>query len=210
MSCDSQNINSFRHGRHLLRRIVADAPPVPVVPVFRTPMKKLLTFVTVLGLAVIITGCTYTRSTTTIQTPAVYQVSTNSAGVVSTNLVAPATTQTVTKKDRIFLPEGYILSQESDVYGIDVAANSSSTGTPEVKAGISHLSQRWVPTSTNDLHAPTVALAGSVNNKAIPFWMSANATFNTGAAQSSQGSDTNGPTTVSGAIAPGTPLNQTK
>ena len=69
---------------------------------------------------------------------------------------------------------------------------------------------RWLPTSTNELHAASMTASGSINNKAVPFWMAANGQFTAGPSQVSNVTDTNGPNANAGAIVPGTPSNQSK
>ena len=132
---------------------------------------------------------------------------TNAAGVVTTNEVAPATSKVT--KERTFLPDNYALFMESDLYGGEFSFATASSPYPNVKVGINHTAMRWIPTSTNELHAPRLASTGNVNNKAVPFWMLINGSFQSGDLYLNQGTDTNGdPSITITAIRPGTPTNQ--
>ena len=169
---------------------------------------KILSVLTVTGLALLAlgTGC-MTFNRTSINTPAVFEVATNAAGVVTTNEVAPATSKVT--KERTFLPDNYALFMESDLYGGEFSFATASSPYPNVKVGINHTAMRWIPTSTNELHAPRLASTGNVNNKAVPFWMLINGSFQSGDLYLNQGTDTNGdPSITITAIRPGTPTNQ--
>jgi len=175
-------------------------------------MKMKIMLAAVAALAVsLMTGCVYTRSTTQINTPAVYSIGTGTNGITTTNLVEPAKVTTVTKKERIWLPEGYAFFQESDTYGINITMTSASSSLPNIKAGVNHESLRWVPTGTNQIYAPPLTASGSVDNKAVPFWMSSKGQFTSGQTAVTQATDTNGVTGASAtAIVPGTPATQQK
>ncbi len=157
------------------------------------PAAKLL--VLAAALAVFGAGC-ITRSTTTINTPAVYNVSTNAAGLLASNLVSAASVVTKVEKERMFLPTGYAVFTESDIYGFDAEMTSLSSTLPNVKLGIAHNSIRWIPTSTNQLYAASMSESGNVNNKAVPFYMAMSGQFTAGPTFVSQGTDTNGNSTI--------------
>ena len=175
------------------------------------PMKLKSLPIVLLAVAItastLLTGC-MTFTSEKIYTPAVYQVSTNAAGILATNLISPA--KLTTKKQRTLIPDGYALFIESDMYGGDFEFASASSQYPNIKFGINHSSERWVPTATNKLYAATMAVTGSIDNKAVPFWMSAKGAFTTGDSYVQDGNDTNGnPHVMIQTIVPGTPNNQT-
>lgn len=158
-------------------------------------------FVWLLLPALLFTGCTLERRVTTINTPAVYDL--------HSNLVTAATSKTVTEKERLWLPEGYVLMTEDDMFGIKVEMTSQSSALPNIIAGEHHGSLTWVPTSTNQMYAASISKQGSIDNKAVPFWMSSKAGITFGNAFITQNADTNAtPQSTAGASVPGTPAPQ--
>jgi len=96
-------------------------------------MKKTIRTLLAVGLlsAVLLqTGCALTRETTTINTPAVYNVSKDASGVLQTNLVSAASTTSTVKKERLYLPEGYALMMEDDMFGMKIEMTSASSTLP--------------------------------------------------------------------------------
>jgi hypothetical protein len=172
-------------------------------------MKKIIQILSA-SVMLALTGCTFTREQTTINTPAVFDVSTNAVGLLATNLVSPASVKQVTVKERLLLPEGYMLSQENDVFGIDVSLTSASSTLPNVRLGNFHNSLRLVPTSTNQIYAPKFTVSGSVDSKAAPFWNKMSGAFTSGDTAVGQLQDTNGPQNSATAIDPGVPNSQQK
>ena len=160
--------------------------------------------------AVCFSGCALTRSQTTINTPAVYNITPGTNGVPQTNLVSAASVKTEIRKERLWLPDGYAFMQEDDLFGIDITMTSASSSLPNIKMGSHHGSQRWFPTATNKLYAASVSASGSVDNKAVPFWISEKGQFTAGDAHVSNVTDTNGTSADAGMIVPGTPNNQQK
>ena len=156
--------------------------------------------------AMCLVGCNLTTERTTINTPAVYAVSADAAGALHTNQVSAASVTENVKKERLWLPSGYAVHHDTSGYGVRVSMTDSTTQTPKVEAGVFNDAWWWVPTATNGLFAPPITAAGGVQNKGVPFWLSTKMQFTSGASQASQ-ADTN---SVSGAIVPGTPLNQAK
>lgn len=165
-----------------------------------TPAVKLLLCLALPAL--LLTGCFQVRRTQII-TPAVFQVGTNTVGTLVTNCVTPEQIQTVTEKERLFVPKGYALFTEEDVYGVSVTLSGYSSTLPNVKAGFDHASLRLIPTSTNQLYAASMSESGGMQNKAVPFWFGLNGQFTTGPQFVNQGADTNGNATImSTAIVP--------
>lgn len=151
--------------------------------------------------SLMLTGCTLERRVTTINTPAVYDL--------HSNLVTAATSKTVTERERLWLPEGYVLMTEDDMFGIKVEMTSQSSALPNIIAGEHHGSLTWVPTSTNQMYAASISKQGSIDNKAVPFWMSSKAGITFGNAFITQNADTNAiPQSTAGASIPGTPTPQ--
>ena len=146
------------------------------------------------------TGC-FTVSKTTIVTPAVFNVSKDASGALATNQVAASST-TTTHKARTFLPDGYALMGEEDVYGFSATLSSYSSTFPNVKLGLSHSTFRLIPTSTNAIYAPNISEAGQMNNKAVPFFFGLNGQFASGSAFVSQATGTNGPAIISTTVIP--------
>jgi hypothetical protein len=157
------------------------------------------------GVISLATGCTFTRETTTINTPALYNVSKDVSGALQTNLVAPASVATTVRKERLQLPNGYALLLEDDMFGMKLEMTSLSSTLPNLIMGQHHGSARWIPTSTNQLYAASMAVDGSIDNKAVPFWMSSKGTFTAGPVSATQTTDTNGVSSSVSAIVPGTP-----
>lgn len=149
-----------------------------------------------------ITGC-MTYEKTVIQTPAVYALDPSTG---KSNLISAATVTKSAKKDRLFLPAGYALSQTHSVWGIQVAATDRQTGTPKVQAGIIQETFHLTPTSSNTLFAPSITDRGEFSNKAMPFWMGGKQSYTSGNSQVTA-TDTNA---TAGAISPGTPTDQVK
>jgi len=143
-----------------------------------------------LGAVLFGTGCTITRDRTTINTPAVYNVTCDANGRLQTNLVSAASVSTQVHKDRLWLPEGYNFTVEQDVFGINVTPFDPTSTSAKVQAGVISTRARWTPTSTNNLFAPPITDQVDVDNKAIPFWLRASGQFTSGQVSSSQ-SDTN-------------------
>jgi hypothetical protein len=165
----------------------------------------------VLGIGVLafgLTGCSITTQHTTINTPAVYNVAKDATGAWSTNLVSAASVTTSDKKERLWLPEGYALLVEDDMWGIDLEMTSPSSQLPNIKSGIHHGSMRWLPTSTNQLYAASMSASGTIDNKAVPFLMAAQGQFTAGNAHVANATSTNGISADAGAIVPGTPNTQ--
>jgi len=156
-------------------------------------MKKLLSSLFAVSLVVSITGC-YTRETITVNTPAVYALT------GSTNVITPAKTVTTVTKARLFLPDGYALLGEEDVYGFAATLSSYSSTFPNVKLGLNHSTFRLIPTSTNAIYAPNISEAGGLQNKAVPFWFGLNGQFASGNAYVNQGSGTNSAITSTAVI----------
>jgi hypothetical protein len=178
-------------------------------------MKNMLQIIALAGIVAagsLLAGCELTKSQTTINTPAVYNVTKDATGAVQTNLVSPASVTSEVKKERLWLPDGYALMLEQDLVGIDVECSSPSSATalPNVKFGQVHGSQRWLPTSTNQIYAPSLSVSGSADNKAVPFWVSNKGAFTSGNARTTQETDTNGVSSENSAIVPGTPAGQQK
>ncbi|MDR3459568.1 MAG: hypothetical protein P4N60_19230 [Verrucomicrobiae bacterium] len=172
--------------------------------------RSLIAVAATLAVMLMTSACTMESNHTTINTPALYSVSKDAAGALQTNLVSPASIKETIKKERLWLPEGYALLAEDDTWGFKGEMTSASSSLPNVMAGIHHGSFRWLPTSTNQLYAASMTASGSIDNKAVPFWMSAKGQFTAGPAHVSNASDTNGVTADAGMIVPGTPANQTK
>lgn len=135
-------------------------------------------------------GCTMTREKTTINTPAVYNVTKDASGALQTNLVSAASVTTQIHKERMWLPDGYNLTLEQDVFGINVTPLDPSSTSAKVQAGVVSTRARWTPTATNNLFSPPITDQVDVDNKAIPFWLRASGQFTSGQVSSSQ-SDTN-------------------
>jgi len=165
----------------------------------------------VLATAIFITGCmTFKKEQTTVNNPAVYNIVPGTNGVAQTKQVSPASVVTSTKMERTWLPENYAFMQEDDMFGIDITMTSASSSLPNIKAGTHHGSMRWLPTSTNKLYAASMSASGSVDNKAVPFWVSEKGQFTAGDAHVSNVTDTNGTSADAGMIVPGTPNTQQK
>lgn len=158
------------------------------------------------GLA--LTGCAFKRSTVTIQTPAVYAVSADATGALHTNLVSAARLETRVEKERLWLPDGYAVLHNTILYGVDIVAADPSTTTPRVRLGFGEDSWRWVPTSTNVLHAPPVTSSGNVRQTGVPFAVSGVQTFTSGDTQVKH--DLTNQTQSASSIIPGTPLDMQK
>ena len=152
----------------------------------------LLATLVALAVVLVFSGCALTVQKTQVVTPPVWSVGKNTNGVVVTNLVSPATVTTTWQRERPLLPPGYAVIIESDVYGIKVSFPTAQNPSPNVSAGIEHSSTTWLPTSTNRLYTLKFAKGGSIQNKAVPFWMGTSAWFITEDEWSFQGVDTNG------------------
>ena len=157
------------------------------------------------SLVMALAGCSMTRERMTISTPAVYAITTDAGGAVHSNLVSAATVTNRVKKERIWLPEGYALRLEQDVWGINVTPYDPTSQSAKVQAGVIATRATWLPSSTNELHTLPMTAQSKVNNKAVPFFMSAGGQFTSGEVRSEQ-TDTNATAT---AIVPGTPNDQT-
>ena len=157
-------------------------------------MKNLLLLpLTLLALCLLNNGC-FTAETTTINTPALFVITNTPAGL-QTNQVSVASITTTVRKELLFLPKDYAVTHKSTIYGVQVAATDTSTGTPKVQLGIVNDLWTWVPSDTNQLYSPALTLTGHINNKAIPFWWDGDDSFTSGNTYTSQ-SDTNSVTTA--------------
>lgn len=129
------------------------------------------------------TGCAFKASTVTINTPAVYNVAPDAAGVLRTNLVSAGAVETRVTKERLWLPQDYAVVHNTVVYGVDIVAADPSTTTPRVRLGFGEDSWRWIPTSTNVLHAAPITSSGSIRQTGVPFAVSGLQTFTAGDVQ---------------------------
>jgi hypothetical protein len=148
-------------------------------------------------------ACAFQRGTTTIQTPAVYNVSPDAAGHLQTNLVSAASITTRVEKERLWLPPGYAVLHNTVMYGIDVAATDATTQTPKIKLGFADDSWRWIPTASNALYAAPITSSGTIHQSGIPFAVSGTAAFTAGSVSVMQGTNS-----TATAIVPGTPADQ--
>lgn len=173
-------------------------PATPVRPGGRTGhvgrwlMLALTLVLVVAGLLLIGTGCAMTVQKTVTVVPPVWSVRTATNGTVVTNLVSPGKTITTWNRERPLLPPGYAVIFESDTYGVKVNFPTAQNPSPNVIAGIDHASTTWLPTSTNRLHTLKFGKGGTIQNKAVPFWMSTGGWFVTEDDETFTGVDTNG------------------
>ena len=150
-------------------------------------------------------ACAFKKSTVTINTPAVYNVSADAAGKLQTNLVKAASVETRVEKERIWLPEGYAVLHNTVLYGIDVSTTDATTQTPKIRLGFADDSWRWIPTANSALFAPPITSSGTIHQSGVPFAVGGTAAFTAGPVAVTQ--STNSTAT---AIVPGTPNEQQK